>query len=111
SAASFISSINGVNVNSLPANEQAALKTTQAKMRSDANNIATGKDLAKQRLAFQTLSDNMITLTKSGKATGPVYIDYCPMKKAYWLSSEKDIRNPYYGNAMLTCGKITTTLQ
>ncbi|RYF85874.1 MAG: DUF3347 domain-containing protein, partial [Chitinophagaceae bacterium] len=40
----------------------------------------------------------------------PVYVQYCPMKKATWLSSEKQIRNPYYGSSMLTCGEVTETL-
>ena len=29
------------------------------------------------------------------------------MKKAAWLSSEKQIKNPYYGSSMLTCGEVT----
>jgi hypothetical protein len=33
------------------------------------------------------------------------------MKKAYWLSPDKAIKNPYYGSAMLTCGKVTETIQ
>ncbi|RYF82932.1 MAG: DUF3347 domain-containing protein, partial [Chitinophagaceae bacterium] len=36
---------------------------------------------------------------------------YCPMKKALWLSNEKAIKNPYYGSAMLTCGKVTETIE
>ncbi|RYF87461.1 MAG: DUF3347 domain-containing protein, partial [Chitinophagaceae bacterium] len=39
----------------------------------------------------------------------PIYLQYCPMKKASWLSSEKQIRNPYYGSSMLTCGEVTET--
>jgi hypothetical protein len=31
------------------------------------------------------------------------------MKKAYWLSRGKEIENPYYGSAMLSCGKIVET--
>lgn len=38
-----------------------------------------------------------------------VYYQYCPMKKAYWLSMEKEIKNPYYGSSMLTCGKVIET--
>jgi hypothetical protein len=29
----------------------------------------------------------------------------------YWLSSEAVIKNPYYGKAMLTCGKVTETIK
>jgi Cu(I)/Ag(I) efflux system membrane fusion protein len=25
---------------------------------------------------------------------------------AIWLSTEKDIKNPYYGDDMLTCGSV-----
>jgi hypothetical protein len=32
------------------------------------------------------------------------------MKKAYWISEEKGIENPYYGTGMLTCGKVTETI-
>jgi hypothetical protein len=29
------------------------------------------------------------------------------MVKKSWLQKEPDIRNPYYGTAMLTCGSFT----
>jgi hypothetical protein len=32
------------------------------------------------------------------------------MIKTHWLSSEKAIKNPYYGSAMLTCGEVTETI-
>ena len=39
-----------------------------------------------------------------------VYYQYCPMafnnKGAYWLSNQSVIRNPYFGNEMLECGKV-----
>jgi Cu(I)/Ag(I) efflux system membrane fusion protein len=42
-----------------------------------------------------------------------VYKEYCPMafdnKGAYWLSESEEIRNPYFGKSMLTCGEVTTT--
>jgi len=54
----------------------------------------------------------MYALAKAVKLTAdPVYYTYCPMKKAYWLSSEPTIKNPYFGNAMLTCGKVEETLK
>jgi len=31
-------------------------------------------------------------------------------KGAVWLSAKKDIRNPYYGEAMLTCGSTSEEL-
>lgn len=59
-----------------------------------------------QREHFETLStdvSDLITLLGTDKT---LYIDYCPMKKMSWLSETKDIKNPYYGSKMLTCGNI-----
>jgi hypothetical protein len=33
------------------------------------------------------------------------------MKKASWLSETEEVRNPYYGDDMLECGKVTATLK
>jgi hypothetical protein len=30
---------------------------------------------------------------------------------AFWLSNEKEIKNPYFGDMMLKCGSIKETLQ
>ena len=77
----------------------------------DATKISTTKDLKKQREYFANFSSNMVAVAKAFKlGNQPIYLQYCPMKKASWLSSEKHIRNPYYGNAMLACGEVTETL-
>lgn len=79
---------------------------------ADAGAIAQSKDLKVQREKFATLSVNMFALAKTLKLSAePIYQQYCPMKKAYWLSSEAAIKNPYYGNQMLSCGKLTETLK
>ena len=57
-------------------------------------------------------SNNFYSLAKAVKlSTQTIYQDYCPMKKAFWLSEVPAIKNPYYGKAMLTCGKITETIK
>jgi len=77
----------------------------------DATPISEAKDINVQRKHFANLSDNMAVLAKSVKLTSaPIYQQYCPMKKANWLSSEQAIKNPYYGSAMLTCGKVVETI-
>lgn len=68
------------------------------------------------RAGFQTVSDLIISLTRSfDPFDEPVYIDFCPMaddfKGAYWLSSSEEIRNPYFGAAMLSCGEIKSTIK
>lgn len=78
----------------------------------DATAISETKDINKQRAHFANLSNNMAALAKTVKfSTQPIYQAYCPMKKANWLSSGQDIKNPYYGSTMLTCGKVVDTIQ
>lgn len=82
------------------------------KIKSDTEHISETQDIAKQRAHFNDLSNNLFEVLKAlGINESPVYQQYCPMKKAYWLSNNSAIRNPYYGNQMLTCGKVTETLK
>ena len=76
----------------------------------DAGRISSTRDLEKQRASFVNLSSNIVAIARRLKpGDQPVYVQFCPMKKASWLSFEKDIRNPYYGSKMLTCGEVTET--
>lgn len=70
--------------------------------------IASTKDLEKQRSSFSTLSTEMIAVVKANSSSPaePIYKFFCPMKKTVWLSNKKEVKNPYYGSAMLTCGSI-----
>lgn len=78
---------------------------------NDANSIAQSPDIKVQREKFVTLSATVFALAKISKlSANPIYQLYCPMKKAVWLSDNKAIKNPYYGNAMLTCGSLKETL-
>ena len=77
--------------------------------------IATGSQLAEQRKFFVTLNQDLVPLIKEHPVgDGKIFIQHCPMaddnQGAYWLSREAEIRNPYFGAAMLTCGSVTDTL-
>ena len=81
------------------------------KIRFDATHIADTKDPGHQRDHFNTLSDNVYALVKATKANeSTIYRQYCPMafnnQGAFWLASEKEINNPYFGNKMLHCGSV-----
>lgn len=78
----------------------------------DATHISKSKDIHHQREHFARLSTNLFATAKSVKLTGePIYYDYCPMKKSYWLSNSPAIKNPYFGSQMLTCGNVYETLK
>ncbi len=77
--------------------------------------ITKSDDIEKQRSEFAKLN---LTFYKSLKAFGLenaiAYYQYCPMaesdKGAYWFSDSEEIRNPYFGDAMLSCGENRETL-
>ncbi|MFY0628461.1 MAG: DUF3347 domain-containing protein [Reichenbachiella sp.] len=81
------------------------------KIRFDAEHINGTKDADHQRDHFNTLSDNVYEIVKSTSANeATLYRQFCPMaldnKGAYWLSYEKEIMNPYFGDKMLKCGAV-----
>ncbi len=83
---------------------------------TEAGSIAYAATLADQRKAFSILSTEMSSLVKAnGLASGELYLEYCPMANnnegAYWLSNEKEIKNPYFGQSMLKCGSVKETIQ
>jgi major membrane immunogen (membrane-anchored lipoprotein) len=78
--------------------------------------IGAAADIEVQRTAFAGLSNDFIARVKqSGLTSGEVYVEYCPMalndKGASWLSNQKDIKNPYFGESMLTCGEVKETIK
>jgi hypothetical protein len=86
------------------------------KATESASKIAATSDLQDQRKEFSTLSNEMTSLVKVSKPSmGSIYLEYCPMANnnqgAYWLSNEKQIKNPYFGEAMLNCGSVKETIQ
>jgi hypothetical protein len=91
--------------------QQTLNDATRASLVKDADAISQSKDIKLQREKFASLSTVMFEVAKAVKLSAdPVYQQYCPMKKASWLSKDKAIKNPYYGSAMLTCGSVKTTL-
>jgi Cu(I)/Ag(I) efflux system membrane fusion protein len=77
--------------------------------------ISSSDDLEVQRKTFSVFNESFYKVVKAFGLMGKtVYYQFCPMmnnnKGAYWLSETKDIRNPYYGDTMLTCGETRETL-
>lgn len=91
--------------------QQAAWKKYVDKLSFDTRHISEVIKLDHQREHFAVLSSNIYQLVKTlNPNTETLYVQYCPMKKASWLSNKKDIENPYYGKEMLSCGGVKETL-
>ncbi|MDB5021380.1 MAG: hypothetical protein JWQ28_2507 [Pedobacter sp.] len=81
-----------------------------------AKKISVSKDLQEQRKEFTYLSSDVIALfMHTTIKQGVIYVAHCPMANhgegGDWLSGEKKIQNPYYGDAMLECGAVTQVLK
>ena len=72
--------------------------------------IAGTEDIKVQRENFEPLSMGIEKMLQGALISGTLYKQYCPMafnnKGAYWISSSKDILNPYFGDKMLKCGRV-----
>lgn len=73
-------------------------------------------DIEDQRRYFKQFSERLIALvTRWENMENTLYVQYCPMVGgdvgAHWLSMEEQIRNPYFGNRMLSCGEVQQVLK
>lgn len=76
--------------------------------------IASSEDITQQRSAFKNVTDIMIQSLQENNIEDGVFIQYCPMAfdntGANWLSLSEEIRNPYFGDMMLKCGRVVEKL-
>ena len=83
-------------------------------LKIDVQKISDTKEISQQRQYFSSLSKNLYEVMKISKQETPTYYQFCPMandgKGANWLSKEKEVKNPYYGSQMLSCGKVVETI-
>lgn len=105
---------NGLNDLQIPS-EEKALKEHVTLLIKSLGIIQKRSELELQREEFIKLSENVIAMTKMIPAsTRKYYVQKCPMANdnegARWLSTEKTIRNPYYGDKMMTCGSVIDSI-
>jgi hypothetical protein len=107
--------IKAIDMNSLKPKVHAVWMKKMKDLEQDASSISNTKGIEKQRSYLNRLSANLYELMKVEKPKTIVYYDHCPManegKGANWLSQEREIKNPYYGNAMLKCGSTIETIK
>jgi hypothetical protein len=108
-----------LKVNEIKGDSTGVIKETALTYTStisgSAQALVTEKDIEGKRKEFGNIADAMYTLTRAVRYNGKkLYWDYCPMafnnKGAYWLSYERDIKNPYFGSKMMTCGSVEDSI-
>jgi hypothetical protein len=65
-------------------------------------------DIDHQREHFKILSKDVTDMVAITGTENTLYQQFCPMYEggSAWLSTSKDVMNPYYGSRMLNCGKV-----
>ncbi len=87
----------------------------QKEIKASSLSISNTSDIKIQRNYFIHLSKYLIQTIEIFGIQEKVYSQFCPMantdKGAFWLSTEEKIRNPYFGNAMLSCGSVEQIIE
>lgn len=78
---------------------------------SESKGLVGETDIENKRKSFQMISGNLFDLARTVRyGRHKLYLLHCPMAfdnaGADWLSSTTDIKNPYFGDKMLTCGAV-----
>ena len=112
----MVSALRGFDQSSLSADKKKTFEDIQDDAGEHAEHISmNGGNIKHQREHFETLSKDVYDLVKTFGANQTLYKDFCPMynnnKGANWLSETKEIKNPYLGKKMATCGEVKETIQ
>ena len=107
----FVESMGKMDKNSLSADKKKTWENLSDDAKEMAEHIGKNADkLEHQREHFDMLSKDMYDMVKAFGGGQTLYHDFCPMyndkKGATWLSETKEIKNPYLGKKMPTCGSV-----
>src|SRR5680860_113253 len=90
-------------------------KSHFSKIKKSLTAIIESDAIEKQRGHFVVLNQNLVPIVMNIDNMEPkVFIQKCPMadnnKGAFWISADEEIRNPYYGEQMMTCGSVIDSI-
>lgn len=84
-----------------------SMKMLPETVAAQAESLAKASDLESARSAFKPLSSSLIKYLADNKIPAGTYHEaYCSMARASWLQTGANIKNPYLGKAMQTCGVL-----
>ncbi|MEB2775846.1 efflux RND transporter periplasmic adaptor subunit [Algoriphagus sp. D3-2-R+10] len=115
SANDMLASLGQVNMSEFQGNAHTDWMKYETKIKAALAHIKSQKDLGEIRKSFLSISDEMLGIAENFKPlSSKIHVQHCPMadsnRGADWLSLEEKVVNPYFGQAMLTCGEVTKTI-
>jgi len=114
-----LDALNKVDMTILKGDAHNTWMKLQKPIKDNLNGIIQMKGIEMKRSHFSIVTDKLLEAVKQfgihNTEISALYIEFCPMAfdndGAYWISESKEIKNPYFGDAMLGCGEIRETLQ
>ena len=112
----LIEALEAVNMTLFTGESHKAWIDLSADLKSSLQHIKHFKTLEEFRKSLNQISESIITMEMEFKPNNEtLYIFHCPMannnKGGDWISTTKEVKNPYYGKAMLTCGEISKEIK
>ena len=87
----------------------------EKQLKASATTISKTSNIKEQRNHFKHLSSHLINTVQLFGVNEKVFVEFCPMADnnngAYWMSKEEKVINPYFGDAMLTCGEVKQIIE
>jgi Cu(I)/Ag(I) efflux system membrane fusion protein len=116
SAGEVLVSLGKIEMSGMKGEEHEECQKLLKSMSQNLNNIKDSKNIDTQRTEFAAYNETLYESIKHFGFKGEkLYYDFCPMalnsKGAFWLSNTEEIRNPYFGDRMLGCGKVKETIE
>ena len=115
-AENLLSALDNVDMNLLKGDAHIQWMKLLKPIKENINGIISMKGIEMKRRHFSIVSNKTTdAIEQFGVNTeNSVYLEYCPMafnyKGGFWISKEKQIRNPYFGDKMMKCGEVKKQL-
>lgn len=111
----LLATLNKMDMKSIPADKHKKYMDIADDAKEHAEHIGENVgNIHHQREHLASLGEDLKDLIDLFGTSQTLYQDHCPMfndgKGAVWFSENKEIKNPYYGSKMLTCGKVEKTI-
>lgn len=108
--------INKLDKSLLTADQKKVYDEIEDDLKEHAEHIGkNGDNVSHEREHFSMMSEDVYDLVKAFGTGRSLYHDHCPMynekKGAMWLSEVKEIKNPYLGAQMPTCGTVEEVIK
>jgi len=114
-AKGMLDAISAVDTLKFTPDQKKAYDDQIGKIKENASHIMGSEDIGHQRGHLNPLSESTYNLIRSFGKAKAMYYQFCPMandsKGGYWISETEEIKNPYFGDDMLTCGEVKETLK